>query len=710
MDELNSALEATDADPADEAQVPAEQPAIAKLLTYVDHKNIAEELDSNVVGSIGQTVLREFDIDKNSRADWEKQNKSAMDLAMQVLETKNWPWEKAANVKFPLLTTAAIQFQARAYPALVPGRDIAKAVVVGADPDGRKADRADRVGKHLSYQLSEQIENWEEDTDRLLVILPLEGSAFRKTYFDPKQGRNCSQLVRALDFVVNYKAVSLEAAPRATHVFTLYPHEIMERQRAGVYLDFELGPAGGGNSDVDEPHEILEQHRLWDLDGDGYPEPYIVTVHKQTAKVLRIVARFDLDGIETQQGSIGDILKAVAGKAQSMAMDPRQAIQQVMPLVAQEKVYCIKPVPYFTKYPFIPNPDSAIYDLGFGTLLNPINETVNTVLNQLLDAGTLANTGGGFIGSGIRMKAGVMKFAPGEYKKVDSSGANLKENIVPLQFPGPSTVLFQLLGLLIDAGRDIASVKDILTGDQPNANVPATTTLALIEQGMKVFTAIYKRVHRSLKSELKKLYRLNRLYLKQEEYFRVLDGDPQKVTIADYNDQDIDVIPYSDPSISTDAQKLARAQAGLQFMGHPLSNPQEIMLRYYRAIGMEEPEALFAPPPSGPSPEQLERMIELKIKQDESHAKILKMWADSIATLATAEAAEVGQQMGLYVQYMDVISKQQGAMSANGRGVPGMASQPGNGGGNALPPGLSGALAGPEQGQLPPGDAGFVGA
>lgn len=689
---------------------PQEQPAIAKLLSFVDHKNIAEELDSNVVGSIGQTVLREFDIDKNSRAEWEKQNKSAMDLAMQVLETKNWPWERAANVKFPLLTTAAIQFQARAYPALVPGRDIAKAVVVGADPDGRKADRADRVGKHLSYQLCEQIENWEEDTDRLLVILPLEGCAFRKTYFDPKLGRSCSQLVRALDFVVNYKAVSLETAPRATHVFTLYPHEIQERQRAGVYLDLELGPAGGGNSDVDEPHEILEQHRLWDLDGDGYPEPYIVTVHKQTARVLRIVARFDLDGIETQRGSIGDILKAVAGKAQSMAMDPRQAIEQVMPLVAQEKIYCIKPVPYFTKYPFIPNPDSAIYDLGFGTLLNPINETVNTVLNQLLDAGTLANTGGGFIGSGIRMKAGVMKFAPGEYKKVDSSGANLKENVVPLQFPGPSTVLFQLLGLLIDAGRDIASVKDIMTGEQPNANVPATTTLALIEQGMKVFTAIYKRAHRSLKAELNKLYRLNRLYLKQEEYFRVLDGDPQKVTIADYNDQDIDVIPYSDPSISTDAQRLARAQAGLQFIGHPLSNSQEIMLRYYRAIGEEEPEALFAPPPSGPSPEQLERMIALKIEQDESHARILKMWAESIASLAKAEAAELGQQMGLYVQYMEVMNKQQGAMSANGRGVPGMASHPGNGGGNALPPGLSAASAGLEQGQLPQGDAGLVGA
>lgn len=685
------------------------QPAIARLLEYVNHQNVAELLDDTQRGNIGQEVLREYQIDKDSRADWEKKTQAAMDLAMQITQDKTFPWPSAANVKYPLLTTAAVQFQARAYPAIVPGRDIAKAEVIGADPTGEKEQRARRVGQHMSYQLTKQIRNWEEDTDRMLVVLPIEGTCFRKTYFDPRKGHNCSELVRAMDFVVNYKAKSLEEAPRATHTFPLYPHQIEERKRAGVYLDVDLGRVPG--QDDDAPFDILEQHRLLDLDEDGYPEPYIVTVEKQSAKVLRVVAAFDLDGIFIGTESIGDILRNVSGAAESVGMDPQAAIGSVMPHVVDAQVVRIEKSSYFTKYGFIPNPESAVYDLGFGMLLNPINETVNTVLNQLLDAGTLANTGGGFIGSGVRMKAGAFRFAPGEYKRVESSGAALKENIVPLQFAGPSTVLFQLLGLLIDAGRDIASVKDILTGEQQQANVPATTTLALIEQGLKVFTAIYKRIHRSLGEELRKIYKLNRRFLSQEEYFTVLDGDPQKVTIADYNDRDLDVCPFSDPTISAEAQKLARAQAAMQLLGHPLTNAPEVMLRYYRAIGEEDPEKLIAPP-QGPSPEQLHKLAELEIKRNESHAKMLSMMVDNITKLAQAESAEVGQQFGLYLEYLKVMNQQAESYAANGGRVSGMAGQRGNGPLPQLPQGMarvpgaqapgpaggmSGGLMGPDQ-------------
>jgi chaperonin GroES len=289
------------------------------------------------------------------------------------------------------------------------------------------------------------------------------------------------------------------------------------------------------------------------------------------------------------------------------------------------------------------------------------------------------------------MKSGSFKFTPGEYKRVDATGADLKSNIVPLQFSGPSAVLFNLLGLLIDAGRDIASVKDILTGEQQQSNVPATTTLALIEQGLKVFTAIYKRIHRSLGEELGKLFKINRRYLRPEEYFAILDGDPQKVTLADYNEGDYDICPFSDPTISTDAQRLARAQAAVQFVGAPFSNPIEIMRRYYEAIGEENPEALFAPPPSGPSPEQLQKLAELEIKRNESHAKILSMMVDNIAKLAQAESAEVGQQFGLYLEYLKVMREQESNASSGGRSR-GLAGQPGNGGGPQVPAGLPGAL------------------
>ena len=492
------------------------QPDIAqhqKLLGWIKSKNIAEDLDKELLTKIGVRVVREYDIDETSRSDWKTKTEQAMDLAMQVAKEKQYPWPKAANVIYPLMTTAAIQFAARAYPAIVANRSVVKGVVVGNDdgepainpqtgqpatqpgPDGQpqpvwqvqpgeKQNRADGIGEHMSWQLLDEQSEWEPETDAMLHILPIVGCDFRKSYFDPGKGRNSSLRVPAMHLCINYHAKSLETAPRVTEEIKYYPIEIEEQQRAGLFLEPEqpYGMADDAqNGDEDAPHVFLEQHRWWDLDEDGYPEPYIVTVHKRSQKVVRIVARYDADGIQFSQ--------------------------------LTHKIVKIDPVQYYTKYDFLPNPDGGIYGVGFGQLLRPLNEAVNTTLNQLLDAGTLANTGGGFIGKGLSMNAGAIRFVMGEYKVVNVTGGTLRENIVPMQFPGPSPVLFQLLGMLIDAGREVAAVKDVLTGDaQGKASMSPTTTLALIEQGLKVFTAIYKRIHRSLKAELNKLYRLNRIY------------------------------------------------------------------------------------------------------------------------------------------------------------------------------------------------------
>jgi hypothetical protein len=208
---------------------------------------------------------------------------------------------------------------------------------------------------------------------------------------------------------------------------------------------------------------------LWDLDDDGYPEPYCVTVHKETRKVVRIKARFDADGVTTN---------------------------------AQGEVVRIEPLKYVTKYGFMPSVDGSYYDVGFGLLLEAINETVNSTINQLMDAGHLANTQGGFIGAGVSIKSGALKFAPGEWKKVEATGVDLKNSIVPLPIKEPSAVLFNLLGMLIEAAKEISATKDILTGETNQAQQPVGTTLAMIEQGLKVYTAIIKRVHRALKAEL----------------------------------------------------------------------------------------------------------------------------------------------------------------------------------------------------------------
>lgn len=651
MDFGRSEYAETDAEDADSEfddgeSEPQEVHPVERLRGFLASENIAADLDKETLNKIGEEVVRGYDTDKASRAEWEKQMKMAMDLAMQIAEEKSWPWPKAANVKYPLITTAAIQFSARAYPAIVRGADVVKGEVTGPDPDGRKKERAERIGHHMSYQLLNDMEEWDEDTDRMLLQMAIVGCAFRKTYFDRSLGRNCSEMVPAKHLVYNH-AVPFRKLRRITHELNLYKNDVTERIRGGIFVDIEVGTPSGEISDEDGHHAFLEQHCWYDLDEDGYKEPYIVTVLKETSEVVRIVARFDEEGVF---------------------------------LNAKEEISKIDPVGYFTKFAFMPNPDGGSYDVGLGILLNPINETVNTVLNQLLDAGTLANTGGGFIGSGLRMKGGAATFAPGEFKRVDNQGGEIAKNIYHMQFPGPSPVLFNLLGMLIEAGKDISSVKDILTGDQ-NVNQTATTTLALIEQGQKVFSAIYKRVHRSLKEEFRKLYRLNKLYMQPEEYYRFQDK-MQPILLEDYQGDDTDVAPVSDPDLVSDAQELTRAEALMRFKGDPMFNQMELNKRYLRAIKEPNIDSLLVqeppePPPPDPRVIEAEAKAE-KIKMEtralevsttasaeksvaEMHnlaAKTAEIEASGILKLAQAEAQELGNQMQMYMSQFQAMFQQ----------------------------------------------------
>jgi chaperonin GroES len=645
-------------------QEDTEQHPLMRLVDLINMPNIADDLDDHKLATIGMTVCREYEIDKGSRSEWEAKMGKAMDLAMQVAESKTFPWPGAANVKYPLLTTASIQFAARAYPAIVQGQDVVKGKVVGQDVDGSKQDRAERIGQHMSYQLLQEMTEWEEDTDKLLHILPIVGCCFRKTYFDPGLGRNCTEMVSAKNLVVNYAAKSLERATRITQVFELYPHEITERMRSGVFLEVDLGLAQNSDGDEDGAHEFLEQHRRLDLDEDGYSEPYCVTVHKDTGRVVRIYARYDTAGVE---------------------VDNRTG-----------KVARVEPVHYYTKYSFIPSPDGGFYDIGLGSLLWDINETINSTINRLLDAGTLANTGGGLIGKGLKLKGGNQSFKPGEWKQVDTGGVNIAENMFPLPTPLPSPVLMEMLTFLTDAGREVASVKDVLTGDGMTANMPATTTMAMVEQGLTQFSAIYKRIHRSLGAELKKLYRLNRLYLPPEVYFRVLD-DEKAVAQTDYEDESVDIAPVSDPTIITSQQKLAKAQYLMQFMGDPLVDQFELRTRILEAAQIEHIETLL-PPPQPPQPDPLaEATVALthaeamKSTQQamESEAKTAKTWADAINALASAEAEEAGPQLAEYeIELMNLLQQVQGLKNGTQQGsVPVMAPPPGNEGVPAIPDG-----------------------
>ena len=599
--------------------------------------NVAKILSETELVKIGKDAVEGFDTDLSSREEWDERNEEAMKLALQVTEEKNSPWPNAANVKYPLLTTAALQFSSRAYPALVPGTNIVKGRVIGFDRDGSKLERAIRIGKHMSYQLLEEMEDWEEEMDKLCITLPILGCVFKKTYFNPVRGINVSEVIFPKDLVINYYSPTIEKSERITHVLELTDNDIYERKASGLYLDVDINKSTveADESEMDRginepsseddtlPYVILEQHCLLDLDNDGYKEPYVVTVHEDSGTVLRIAPRFTVDSLEYDE----------------------QASELIR----------IEPIQYFTKYGFIPSPDGSIYDLGFGTLLGPMNETINTLINQLLDAGTMSNLGAGFISKGVRVKGGNKSFAPGEWKQVESYGDDLRKGLVPLPIREPSNVLYTLLDTMVSSGERLSSVTEMMSGEIPGQNTKATVALAAIEQGMKVFNAIYKRIYRSMKKEFRKLYNLNRENLALQTYFTVLDvGQEQasQISIIDYRLDDTDVVPYADASVATEEQKLAKLGALQELLQLGTINPQEYTRRYLEATDQPNMEVLMQMPPPQPDPQVV---LEQQKFQDESArdwrrldiewalatSKMSKEEVDAIVALSTAKQKEV---------------------------------------------------------------------
>lgn len=530
-------------------------------LTPANAVNIAESLSEEKLKEIGEKVVLEFDQDLASRSDWDKRRANWLKLFSGFRDAKNFPWDNCSNVHIPLMGIASLQFQARAYEALIPSRGIAKCW----STDGKSIDQAARAEKYLNYQLSYEMDEWEEEMDILLLQLPIFGSAYKKTYYDPILKRNVSRTLGVDEFVTPYKCKRIEEAERKTHVLPpMSLNELKKREKAGLYINVEgLGEGGIDKKDApeyqkradeitgitenplaeDRPRKVLEQHRLLDLDGDGIQEPYIVTVDYETRKVLRIVSRLYED--------------AATGK---------QATQE-----------------FFTAYTFIPNPESH-YGFGFGHLLEGLNEASNTLINQLIDAGTLSNTACGFVSKRAGIKKGDIKVNMGKFVEVDSMMDDLNKSVFQFKFPEPSQSLFALLGLLNSYAKEISSVSEGMMGKLPSSDTPATSMLAVMEQGMKVFSTIHKRIHRAFRRELQKLSFLNSLYLEEEVYFMVQDSTSKEMDTyqsgrADFADT-INVIPVSDPNITSRAEKLTKAQQVYQFvMTNPLtSGDNEIIM------------------------------------------------------------------------------------------------------------------------------------
>lgn len=630
-----------------------------KLDTYltldadaISATNLYDRFSLDDLTRIGTECWMGYDRDERSRETWMKRNEAGMDLALQIQKGKDFPWPGCANVAFPLVTIAAQQFHARAYPTLVEGTDVVKCTYFGADETGEKAAHAERVATHMSWQRLYEDKCWEEQEDKAILNLSIVGTNFKKSYRSSYHQANISELVLAKNLVLDYWAKSVEHCPRKTHLIPFFRNEIYENVMRGKWRDILQEPwyasppaprtttqqTGQDNRQGVQPPQpddttsimFGEQHVNLDLDDDGYAEPYIITFAIQSKTVVRIVARFD---------SEADV--------ERVAIGPKKG-----------KIICIKPQEYFTKKTFIPSPDGGIYDIGFGVFLGPLNEAVNSLVNMLLDCGTMQTTGGGFLGRGAKIRGGVYTFAPFQWQRVDSTGDDLRKSIFPLPVNQPSDVLFQLLSLLINYTSRVSGTTDITVGENPGQNTPAQTTQTMVEMGQKIYTAIFKRIWRSWKEEFAKLYKLNAMYM--EEGKEYVGG----ATREDYLGSPDEIAPVADPNITSDSMRLQQAMTLKQLASTtPGYNHDAVEMRVLHALRVDAPEQVF-PGTQGQPPQKGEKLqiaelkeqgagqrlqMELQAKQQEfvmtlmeerrvNNATIVKLEADAEQAAALAES------------------------------------------------------------------------
>lgn len=567
--------------------------------------NLLEGLNKDKQLEISEYCKRGFEDDLDSRSEWEANIDAWIALAKQTKEEKSYPWPGASNVKYPLVATAAMQFAARSYPSLIPSNGkVVNASVIGKDPTGQKYEKAQRVGTYMSYQLLHEMKGWEEDMDKMLMMLPIVGTMFKKTWYDGTDDTIKSRLILPKNIVVNYWTTCLDESERVSEIIHLSPRILKERQNLEVYVDVDLGdpvaapnlaPADADNNSDSVPYTIIEQHTFYDLDDDGYAEPYVITFDYASGKLLRISPRYLPKDVKFKENG-----KSIAK---------------------------ITPTQMYTKFGFIPNPDGGFYDIGFGVLLGPINESVNTLINQLVDSGHLHNLQSGFIGKALRVKMGDQSLRPGEWRPVNATADDLRKQIVPLPTKEPSTVLFQLMGTLITSGKELASVAEIFTGKMPGQNTPATTTMATVEQGMKVFTAVYKRIFRALSEEFDKVFQLNGTYLDPNKYITVLDIN---VGPEDFDSASCDVVPGADPNAASQQEKLMKAQGLMEMLqvAGPIFNPIKVLSRVLEAQEQPNWQELFNDeviqsgqvPPPPPDPKMM--AIQAKMQADQQKAAV----------------------------------------------------------------------------------------
>jgi predicted deacylase len=570
------------------------------------YANLAEEIPDRELARISSDLLGEFDANKASRQEWEDAYTNGLELLGFTYDERTQPFRGASGVTHPLLAEAATQFQAQAFNELLPASGPVRTVVMGKET-ASKTQQASRVRQFMNYYITNVMEEYTPDMDQMLFYLPLAGSTFKKTYFDETLGRAVSKFVPAENLVVPYETADLETCPNITQVVRMSLNDLRKRQIGGTYLDVEVLPAQKEMSDLDgeldrieglEPNQIdydctiLECHVDLDLEGyedldeDGEPTgikiPYVVTISEDNGQVLSVRRNYRED----------DELR--------------------------------KKIQYFTHFKFLPG--FGFYGLGLIHTIGGLSRTATAALRQLIDAGTLSNLPAGFKARGLRIRDDDDPLQPGEFRDVDAPGGAIRDSLMPLPFKGPDQTLFNLLGFVVEAGQRFATITDLKVGDG-NQQAAVGTTIAMMEQGTRVMSAVHKRLHYAMKQEFKILARVMSESLPQRYPYTVPGGD-ERIMQADFDGR-VDVVPVSNPNVFSQAQRIVMAQTKLQLatQAPELHNLAEVFRDMYEALGVTDIDRIMKsvpeeePKPIDPAQENINAldMLELHAFEGQNH-------------------------------------------------------------------------------------------
>lgn len=589
--------------------------SVSKLKSFIGKSNISTELDEDTKMLMAARVCQNYEDDWESMGDWSEYVEEGMKVAKQELTSRSTPWDGASNFKTPVLTESSLAFGDRVSVEVLRQRNLVKFDVIGSyrDQEKKKAkeERGERVTDYMNYQLNYEDKEWRDKQERLFYELPSFGTMFKKTYFDPVMGRNRSVKLHYPNFAVNQATEDLETCRSFTEVCAFSMNEVAELVAAEVWEDpFDTeerdeavesieGNSKQSNADeeveqaVDNPERYFEQRTWFDLDGDGYEEPYIITVHENTKKVVRCVARYDESCIRVRnpQGKVSTLAKVEALKAIAESQDT-ETPEDAEEAMGQLKIVAVKPILDITKYPFIPAIDGTYLDVGFYHLLTAISMVLNSSTNMLMDAGALANQQGGLLASGVRKKMGDIKVEAGRYKSTNISAEDLQTGIRDWNFKEPSMTLLNLRDGLDSMARRLIATVD---SSALQSNTPATTALAIVQEQLLPVTSILLRVLRSQGDEFKLMYDLNFKYLDEEHYVEVVDDDD--ASKEDFSDIGLDIQPTASAEMSSKFQRIQQAIAGLEQMPALIQaggNPAPVVRAFYDAIGWAT-EEIFPP-------------------------------------------------------------------------------------------------------------------